>query len=338
MDSDEPQVAGHWRLARGVVARGGWTRRLVLAGVGLAMLVGLYIWIDWQAVLVSLAHVHPWPLVGALLLFVPQLLLSAERWRGLIADRCWLSFRQGFRLTMVANSLNLLLPSKLGDLAKGMLIPDRPLVERVSLTGRVVLEKIGDVAALLVWLAAGLLGVVWPVLAIAAGLWLGGLYVRYRLGRTASEVEMPTPLRLSRHYWVEFVGGSLVLWWLHLAQIALLLHACNVWASFEAMFARIPPAIFAGLLPISLWGLGTRDAVLVWMFSDIAPAASVAAAGLLSASRYLVPGLLGLPWLSGDFVRLSSWLATRRTPEPATPLANPSGLAGPLVVVKMPKV
>ena len=58
-------------------------------------------------------------------------------------------------------------------------------------------------------------------------------------------------------------------------------------------------AIFAGLLPVTLWGIGTRDVALVWMFADVAPAPAMAVVGMLTALRYIVPGLAGIPCLSG---------------------------------------
>jgi hypothetical protein len=43
-----------------------------------------------------------------------------------------------------------------------------------------------------------------------------------------------------------------------------------------------------------LWGIGVRDSALVWLFHDVASPASMAAVGLLTTSRYLVPGLVGV--------------------------------------------
>jgi len=77
----------------------------------------------------------------------------------------------------------------------------------------------------------------------------------------------------------------------------LMLLAAGVSVGFDVSLARVPAAIFAGLLPLSLCGIGTRDGALIWLFSDVAPAGTMAAVGLLTATRYLVPGAAGIPFV-----------------------------------------
>ncbi len=97
---------------------------------------------------------------------------------------------------------------------------------------------------------------------------------------------------------VALAAASLALWTLHLLQIDLFLKAAGVHVAWSEALARVPVAIFAGLAPVSFCGLGTRDSALVWMFADVASASAMAAVGLLTASRYLVPGAVGIPFLA----------------------------------------
>jgi hypothetical protein len=86
-----------------------------------------------------------------------------------------------------------------------------------------------------------------------------------------------------------------------LLQIGWFLRAAGVEVGVQETIARVPPAIFAGLLPITLWGVGTRDAALVHLFADLAPASTMAVVGMLTALRYVVPGAVGIALVPGAF-------------------------------------
>jgi len=76
-----------------------------------------------------------------------------------------------------------------------------------------------------------------------------------------------------------------------------------------AVFLRVPIAIFVGLLPITLAGIGTRDGALVAL---IAPHAVAALVGLFSTLRYVVMALLGVPAIVLLGPRLTSALRSAR--------------------------
>jgi uncharacterized membrane protein YbhN (UPF0104 family) len=246
----------------------------------------------------------------ALLLFLPQTLLSAWRWRGLAAPLCRVSLREAVRQTLAASAWNLAAPAKLGDLTKAAMLP-LAAGERRRAWPLVILEKAADVAALaLIWLAAGAwqAGGGWL---IAASACLSTTFI-VLFGRAAGHpvlsTQYPAPRIqypvlstqypvLSSQLMLRTAAASLLLWLLHLAQIHLMLLSAGVPVGFDMSLARVPAAIFAGLLPVSLCGIGTRDGALIWLFSDVAPASTMAAVGLLTAIRYLVPGAAGIACL-----------------------------------------
>jgi hypothetical protein len=96
------------------------------------------------------------------------------------------------------------------------------------------------------------------------------------------------------------VGGSIVLWTFHLAQLHLFVLSCRVDVPWTLSLERIPLALIAGLLPAAFCGIGTRDAALVFLYADVAPTATMAAVGALTALRYFIPGAAGIPfwWMS----------------------------------------
>jgi hypothetical protein len=270
------------------IARNVLRSRAVKLSLALAMLAALYAAADWRAVGQALARLDPLCLGAALSLFVPQTLLSAARWRGLTRDLAPIGLREAVRQTLAASALNLVAPSKLGDLSKAAMLPRLTPRQRGAAMIRAVSEKGGDVAALAGLLLWGLAG--WSAGWLAAG-WLALCLLTWIVRRSNQPAGVVTGLT--------FVLATLALWALHLAQIDLFLKAAGVFVPCQTMLARVPVAVFAGLLPVSFCGLGTRDAALVWLFADVADAPTMAAVGLLTALRYLAPGAVGIPLLGG---------------------------------------
>lgn len=260
-------------------------------GVALVLLAMLYRAADWQRVSAAVAELRPGYLAAALALFVPQTLVSAWRWRYLVSRSSPIGYFEALRQTLAAASLNLVVPGKLGDLSKAAMLPPTPDATRASLARLVVVEKGADVAALVAVAVAGWFGGASPLLLVAT------------LGLTvAIRVAAPDQANLGRGAVV--AGMSSLLWTLHVMQIEWFLYAADVDVASAVALARVPWAIFSGLLPISLWGVGTRDAALVWLFADVAPPATMAVVGMLTALRYLVPGACGIA-IVGRYLRPS---------------------------------
>jgi hypothetical protein len=66
----------------------------------------------------------------------------------------------------------------------------------------------------------------------------------------------------------------------------------------QVVTASLLPAMFAGLLPLTLAGMGPRDSALIFLFEGYATGAQSLSVGLLYAFffRWLL-SLLGLPFL-----------------------------------------
>jgi hypothetical protein len=285
-------------------ALGRWLKALV----AVLLVAAIYQAADWRAVGRAVVSLQPAWLAAALLLFVPQTLLSAWRWRTLVGDLCRVPLAEALRQTLAASALNLVVPSKLGDLSKAVMLP-LAADQKKRAAWRAAVEKGLDVAALAALLLVGLAGCGWLevaglLLVIATLAATLHVFVTARSARTAQT-------------WLVVATQSLALWTLHLAQIDGFLKSAGVFSAGDATLARVPLAIFAGLLPVSLWGLGTRDAALIFLFRGEALPATMAVVGMLTALRYLVPGAAGILFLTG-------WL--RRATGAAPPAAaTPDG-------------
>jgi hypothetical protein len=281
-----------------------WKRPLQIV-VAISLLGALYWAADWRSVATAVANLNPLFLLTAWALFVPQTLVSSWRWGQLVRPAGNVPLTETVRVTLAAAAYNLVLPSKLGDVSKLSVVPSS---RRKQAIWWLALEKGFDVASLLVLVGLGLLGFGWMSLAITLGLifLIAGTcqVVGNRAGRTPAHEPRKQAGRILRTLarWAPIACSSAVLWCLHMLQIDLFCKAAGVFVAGDFALWRIPLAIFAGLVPFTLWGLGTRDAALVGLFAGVAPTATMATVGLLTATRYLIPGAAGIPFVVGRSV------------------------------------
>jgi uncharacterized membrane protein YbhN (UPF0104 family) len=311
-------------------------RRLLPAAVSAAILAAIYWRLDWaEFARVTSGARWGW-LAAALALVVPTTLASAWRFCLLAPGRA-IRFGESLKLTLAASVLNLALPSKMGDLAKAWFMARRGHMAAGAAFGLVLFEKAADLLALLALCLVGLFaaggaapgGLGW---AVAAALGAGvAAAVSQRLSRAALEVA-PARLRGVIEAWrsvqVSLAGEralalsvaalSLGAWLVHLAQIWMFARALNAAPPFVAAMALAALAILAGLVPVTLAGIGTRDAALIYLFRHYLAPEGGAALGLLCTLRYLMPAIAGLPYL-GQMAAPAQWASLREGSTPSRP-------------------
>ncbi|MBX3730078.1 MAG: flippase-like domain-containing protein [Candidatus Sumerlaeia bacterium] len=313
-------------------------KRLIAVAVS-AVLFGILLWsVDRAALAEVLARARlGWFALG-MVFFVPQVLAIGHRWQLIARPVARLDWREAGRQVLASNCLNLVLPSKLGDLAKGVFLYRQGRCALADGMQVVVFEKLLDVAALCVWMVVGWVlmprGDGWVVVALAGGGAVVVLvYAVYFLPGGAGRLLalMPAGLRKGKlgralaaapavARLVHADGGrrtrilawSFAIWLLHLLQIACFFRAVGVEASLVAVLALMPVAIFAGLMPLTIAGIGVRDWAIVALFAGAGnPREVLVAAGLLVSLRYVVPAAGGLPWV-GRYLTMARGAATGR--------------------------
>jgi uncharacterized protein (TIRG00374 family) len=301
-------------------------KRLISLIVSLAILAIIYQRIDLAGLVqVFQGSDRQWMAIS-LGMVIPLTLLTAWRLQQLAPSAAALGMGEANRLILAASSLNMVLPSKMGDIAKAYFIRDRGHLSGSLSLSLVVFEKACDLLSLLLWCVFGL--VLYPnkdwlfgvmTIAVISGLGFGLLLLSSPrvaqgslriLGTVAPKSLRQKLVRLSHawgamhdYFWSDrrrlwqISALSILIWFLHLLQIWFFILALNASAPFLASLALSPLAILAGLLPLTFAGVGTRDAALIVFYQPYFSAATGAALGLLCTSRYLLPALGGLPFL-----------------------------------------
>ncbi|MGD1902917.1 MAG: lysylphosphatidylglycerol synthase transmembrane domain-containing protein [Geitlerinemataceae cyanobacterium] len=324
-------------------------KRLISAIVSLGILIAIYTKIDFAGLIEVFRDCDRLWMAISLGMVVPLTLATSWRLQRLMPESGLLGFGMANRLTLAASVLNMVLPSKMGDIAKAYFIRDRGYLSGSLSLSLVVFEKACDMLSLLLWCAFGLLvypekGALFWLMAvgICGGLIAGtailgssrvadfafGLGTRAAPGGAegkvgqkldrlhASWTEMQTYFWRDRGQLAVIAATSIGIWLLHLLQIWFFIFALNASVPFIANLALSPLSILAGLLPLTFAGVGTRDAALIFFYQPYFDAQTGAALGLLCTSRYILPAIGGLPFFGQFLSRVRSERAAKTATKP----------------------
>ncbi|MFZ1984617.1 MAG: lysylphosphatidylglycerol synthase transmembrane domain-containing protein [Desulfatitalea sp.] len=263
----------------------------------------------------------------ALAMFVPTVLMTAFRFKILVPPNVIISQAEAIKLILAGSSLNMVLPSKMGDIAKGYFVKEKAGIDLASSLSIVIYEKACDVLSLLLWCVLGLFflrqkDLLFFTLAamVLSGLIIGVLMIgseRFAMvslnffvriapkkiqnkieGIKSSWIGMCGYLKRDTILMLKVAGISIAIWFLHLIQIWFCIRMLNANIPMWSHLALTPMAIFAGLLPLTYAGIGTRDAALIYFLKPYLSVNVAAALGLLCTLRYIIPAVAGLPFLS----------------------------------------
>jgi uncharacterized protein (TIRG00374 family) len=306
-------------------------RKFITLAVSLLILAAIYYKIDILRLGAVLANSNVLYLVLSLAMVVPLTLLTAWRLQILAPTRAGIGLAEATRLILVASVLNMVLPSKMGDIAKAWFMKSDRAHGGVTLS-LVIFEKTADMLSLLFWCAFGLVlyprkdAIFWSLTAaVIAGLVCGVFLLgsrsladfvftnAQRLGSgnklhalQTGWSEMQTFFWSARQRVVAVSTLSIFIWFLHLLQIWLFVFALRASVPFLVNLGLAPLAILVGLLPFSFAGIGARDAALILLYQPYFAAPVAAALGILCTARYLIPAIAGLPFLHRYASRLGT--------------------------------
>lgn len=301
------------------------TRKLITLAISLLILGAIYYKIDVRRLAAVFAQADLLYLAISLGMVVPLTLLTAWRLQLLAPAATAIGFVEANRLVLAASSLNMILPSKMGDIAKAFFMKTEKVSGAFTLS-LVVFEKTADMLSLLFWCAFGLAfyprkdAIFWTlticvVLGLIGGIWLLASRRLVVFGFSAAARLLPGGQRgriaalesswtsMQDFFWsdrrrvLQVSVLSVFIWFLHLLQIWLFILALRAFAPFLASLGLAPLALLAGLLPLTFAGIGTRDAALILLYRPYFDAATAAALGVLCTGRYILPALAGLPFL-----------------------------------------
>ncbi|MCJ7692896.1 MAG: flippase-like domain-containing protein [Sedimentisphaerales bacterium] len=270
---------------------------------------------DWKWILVAVAITSLLPIFGTL------------RWRTVVvAMGCPIKFGRSLQVTLAAFPLNTFLPSKAGDFAKAAFL--RKQGGFVPLAGSVLFERLVDVIVLTTMSIFGSIWLNQPVTLLLAlccatvtiGVILSLAFAhRLRLPGWLEEKaedfgKAARVVTNQRKTLALVILWSLLNWLGVMVETYCIFRAIGGPVPLTTILAVLPLAIFVGLLPITVSGMGTRDGALVLLLTEVVVAESALAAGLLyTVISYWFLALIGLPF----FLWSLSLLYPAKEPKPS---------------------
>ncbi len=251
-----------------------------------------------------------------LLFFVPIIFFGALRWKVIISGDSAIGMKEALNSVLLATSMNIITPSRLGDFSKAHYMKKTckvPLSKGVSL---VFAEKMTDIFSLFFLSLLGIFFLqvqqLYPVgyLSLAVIVLFsvfviflnrtGGLFSflakSRRLGKIVStSFDSLTKLRGDRKLLAKIILLTMVIWVLNITQICFIFLAFSLNVPILAIFGLMPIALVIGMIPVTIAGMGTRDSAIIMLFSGFAPSAAMLSVSFFCTVRYIIPALFGLP-------------------------------------------
>lgn len=248
-------------------------------------------------------------LIALFIAVISPLLTSSRLKLFLFATGTQISYSSCLIANLCGLSLNLFLPARGGDLVKLAFLRKNEQPSWGILAGVALLERGFDVLALSLLGLTGSLILGLHEAAIANGIVTfaaaTGLLILPRMGSMpfiGKKAKNFSKVVLEANKRKLCLLGCFCLcclcWTANLIIMGLLLKALDDTISLTYAFAGTPPSIFAGLVPVSLWGVGTRDGALAYFLQEItAPEVAISAGFLYTALVYWFLGIIGTPFL-----------------------------------------
>ncbi len=283
----------------------------ILIAATLLIFYFLFRQIDLASVLSLLSGVPAMVWAGAAFITFSFPVISAYRWRFVLrtlgfdvpAVRCMLIIIGIWPLSSIS-------PSKAGDLLKALSLRDsiRPAI----VAGSVITERLIDVLTLALLALTG--GVVFEdIRIIAVGAAATGA-VAFVFLVAAFQIRLPVgpklqgiiddlfrSLRILRSrpgLLAAILALTAANWIATIVQTKLLFYGVGASVPLGFTATALPVAIFAGLLPITLAGMATRDGAMVVLFASFATAPQALAAAILySFFGYWLLAVAGIPFI-----------------------------------------
>lgn len=285
-----------------------------------ALLTLVLVRVHPSAILQVLVRANFWLVVAWYALVPIVVWLTAWRW-GVLAPG--LSFPTALKYTWIGVFYAHVLPGAIsGDIAKGVSLAFKDNAARIGLAASIVAEKVIGLAALLLFfdLACAVVYVLYgtafaelrrlAVIALALSLVgiVTGLAVLDAAVRFNRNTSKSSPSRLGRAVYrvaaavriysdqpmllLEAFGISVVIHVVNIVGLYISLRALHVDAGFAFASIVYPVTSVMVLLPLSISGIGVRDATLAILFSlfELPPASGVAMSWL--AFLAMVPNIL----------------------------------------------
>jgi len=288
-------------------------KSVFVLSITIAIFYFIFTKIDFYSVAEVLSHANHFYLLIALLLMIIYIHIVPKRWQTILKTMDYkLQYKECFNVMMGAQPLASITPSKSGDIIKAYYLKDK--IPASKTVGSIITERMFDVLTLVLFSLIGMMfskkyelgGITFVILICIIVIFLlthTGFDFRSPIKNSWNEKiqNLTFSMKLvtkDKKAFLSILSYSFLIWFISILQILIFFYALGI--SIPLIFAmiKIPIAIFIGFIPVTLGGMGTRDAAIIFLFSIYGAPSQLLGVGILfSVFRYLLPALFGLPFM-----------------------------------------
>jgi len=286
-------------------------RTVSVLAITIAIFYLIFTKIDFFSVVKVLSHANLFYLLSSLLPLILSFPIWVKRWQTIIEAMGYpIPFVKCFNILMASVPLASVTPTKSGDVIRAYYLKDEIPPTRVI--GSVLTERIFDIFVLISFSLIGMvfyqkyefISIIFGILIVLIVL-IFILHTNLRLSIKESWNEKLQNIAFSMKTLTKnkkslftIILYSFLYWILGIAQTLMFFYALEIDVPLLFTLANIPIAIFIGLIPVTLGGMGTRDAAIIFLFSEYATSSQLLGVGILfSVFRYWFLSLLGIPFM-----------------------------------------
>lgn len=295
-------------------------KKIFVIAITVLFLHLIYSKIDLKDLKNNLLNLNTTYLFWAFSLFFVLPLIKTYRWKIIIGKELNSSYFSVLKVVMAGTVFNLFLPSKLGDFSRIIFSQKELSINKRRIFNSVIAEKICDVMALCVVSLVSLIfidvdySIKIIILIFSLILFFSFFIILYldfhkfklfelilnKFSKLKEVIDDARSLKKEVKYnnisFIKIFCVSIFYWYIVLFQIYLFFLMLNAKISILVVIVLVPIALFIGMIPITISGMGTRDAALIFLFSKYYPPEIMAGIGILCSLRYLVGSMIGLPF------------------------------------------
>ncbi len=286
-------------------------RKWILLLFTVVIFVILFLSVDFTAAMETVRQANPFFFLFACLITFLFPFWCAVRWNLIVLNLgVRLGIWESFKIIMAAWPVGAITPAKSGDLIKVLFL--KKVLPYSKTTGVILAERLVDVIALccyaVIWgviydfetaamLAGGLLLGVLLFLIIAASPLIDRFPLKWR-SLALNLFEATKRMVLHKMTFLFILIITFLNWFCTFLQTWLCYKAFHVDVPLFYIMAALPIAIFIGLIPVTLSGMGTRDSAVIFLFQQYARYEINLAVGILySIFGYWFLSILGIPFM-----------------------------------------
>jgi uncharacterized protein (TIRG00374 family) len=296
--------------------------------LGPILFIYLLIRVGFTEVLEILRHARFLDILAAVALILPLILIKTLRWQGILrAQGIHMSLRAAFLAYFASLFIGFLTPGRLGEFVRAFYVREAVQGKSGIAFSSVLVDRLFDFAILLIVGGAALLSsqmtesgvfltaILALLMAVALGLllhpisyrWLRGVGARlgkfgentFRTSGWISQIREGI-LMMRWPQLLASVGWTLLAYALFFYQADVLGHALAIPLSYISSMNTVALGSLVALLPISISGLGTREAIIVAYLGlfGVAREMALSYSLLIFATFNLAGGLMGaIAWM-----------------------------------------